>query len=312
MWHINEIHVADGSNAQIFGGYEADMQIRSLGARLGPEGSMYVVSIQGVGALTLTDVGNNGGPGAGAVQINNSQDYWYYDGEGEVVLNVDSNGVVTFSGGVETATANLLVSMTDMNILTPYMFAMVAQSPTLITQWQQGAIETLDQMGFPQSSMINMDGDCCVQFMKFLESITFPKGFQLSAQDAKRSLEAHRTHDYGAMIAANPALGGWWACTWCQVGVAAGVALLVAIVLIAIAVAAPEAALAGAIAAAPTSATIAAACGLTAAQVGTAVAAAAGAGVTLLVDRAVEGLCELAGACEGVCSPLEISSAASN
>lgn len=297
MWHINSISVQTGAQTQIFGGSGNTMHVCALGERLGPQGAMYVISVAGVGAISLQDVGAIGGPGAWAIRVNNSDTYVYYNGEGQLTLSITEAGQVTINGGVNVVTTQLLMSMQDVNNLIPFMFTMVAQSTALQQQWKNNAMQTLYMMGLPETCMLNMDTRCCMQLMDFLQSVTFPSGFLLAPEHALVSAEAVASRSFDRLAATHEALGGWWGCTLCQVGLAAATAAIVAITLVVIGVAAPEAGLVAALAATGPVTWLAGVLGVSAVTIAQISITAAIAGAAKLVDRIVEGLCQAMGAC---------------
>jgi hypothetical protein len=298
MWHINAITVSDGSNSTIFGGLGSDQMPRQLGDRLGPQNSTYVVSIAGSGAIFLEDVGAIGGPGQWAVQINNSDSYWYYNDEGELQLSVDSDGVVTFSGGVQSATADLLVNMIDMNTLLPPMFTMVSQSSALQSQWNANAMETLYSMGFPETSMLNMDEHCCQQFIDALQSIVFGSE-QLGVPGASGARKLFRSGDFGQWLSDYPELGVSWGCTFCKIAIVAVVTIFVAMAALAIAMDPPLAVFVAGIAPDVTAIAASEATGVSTQVLATITMGASFAGQIVLSD-VLEGLCQYKGYCSGL------------
>jgi hypothetical protein len=107
MFNIISLVVASGDAATITQIAPSQKPIK-IGDQLGPQGAQYTINIKDKGIINLIDIGDSvKGAATWAVQINNSID-WFYDGEGQMSIAIDTSNNVTISGGAGTVTTKLL------------------------------------------------------------------------------------------------------------------------------------------------------------------------------------------------------------
>ncbi|KIJ49814.1 hypothetical protein M422DRAFT_246183 [Sphaerobolus stellatus SS14] len=108
MFTIISISVDSGTRSSVlFGGQPGKEVVGPTGA-LGPEGSVYILSIPGIGYMKLKDMGNSvSGPGDWSVQVSGSSTNWFYKGGGQATISINSSGQYTISGGTNSISGKL-------------------------------------------------------------------------------------------------------------------------------------------------------------------------------------------------------------
>src|SRR3954447_11111645 len=97
MFQITGVSVLNGNRVTIFGGPPDDRRARSIGESLA--GGVYTVTVQGMGTLTLEDVGWTTPQNAWGVRLNNSREsVWLYQGTGRAGIAIDTDGEVSING----------------------------------------------------------------------------------------------------------------------------------------------------------------------------------------------------------------------
>ena len=101
MWHIDNIDTPPGHNFSITGWDRGRAVPVKLGDRLGPKGQNYEIRIDGLGSMTLSDMGDIGGKDLGpyGVGLNGREAIWYYDGEGTLLISVAEDKTYMAYGG---------------------------------------------------------------------------------------------------------------------------------------------------------------------------------------------------------------------
>ncbi|KIJ35643.1 hypothetical protein M422DRAFT_32564 [Sphaerobolus stellatus SS14] len=108
MWNIVSISVDSGSHSSVLFGGQPGKEIVSPTGALGPEGSVYILALPGLGYMKLTDVGGSvSGPGDWSVQVSGSSTNWFYRGGGQASISINSSGQYTISGGANTISGKL-------------------------------------------------------------------------------------------------------------------------------------------------------------------------------------------------------------
>jgi len=125
MFDITSVTTASGAHTYVLFGGPSGHEAVSPTAPLGPEGATYILAFPGLGYMKLTDVGSSGtypffshsygssaipslpvsGPGDCSVKVSGTRaggGNWFYNGEGECRVSVDSSGNYTVHGGVGT------------------------------------------------------------------------------------------------------------------------------------------------------------------------------------------------------------------
>ncbi len=107
MFTITDLSLPAGKTAQLMQTKPSLSLLPTLNSTMGPVGSAYTLRVNGLGTLTLTDVGDTmHGPATWGVKVNDS--YWYYEGAGgQMHITIDSSGKCSIGGGAGTVTAQL-------------------------------------------------------------------------------------------------------------------------------------------------------------------------------------------------------------
>src|SRR4051794_16855543 len=96
MFQITGVSVPNGNGVTILGGPPDDQRTRGIGDVLA--GGLYRVTVEGMGTLTLEDIGWTPQQAWG-VRLNNSSDsVWLYQGTGTAGLTIDDTGRVSING----------------------------------------------------------------------------------------------------------------------------------------------------------------------------------------------------------------------
>ena len=110
MFNINNFSAPPGKTATLLQNAPIVQSQPLLNSRMGSKGAYYTITIEGMGIITLLDVGDTVPTiGPFAVLVNESV-YWGYAGEGKLNIEVDANGAVKLTNGVTDAQTILLPS----------------------------------------------------------------------------------------------------------------------------------------------------------------------------------------------------------
>lgn len=195
MFSITSLNLPTGYQASIFGGHAGSYAGSiPVGTRMGPEGSVYFVAVNGLGTFFLEDVGQQ--PTGWGVRVNGGQNIWTYPGEGAAVISVSQDGGVQITGGTGPVADHLITNMGDCGVLTQRIITVVQDAPNIAAAWNGGnAMEVLFSIGLPRTCMINMQPNCCQQYAAIMQAINFSQpGLKLG----------------------DGQLGGWFGCALCK------------------------------------------------------------------------------------------------
>ena len=197
-WNISKIDVPPGYRSVIYGA----SGLAHIGNSL--QGN-WLVSIPGLGYISLEDVGHQqGGPHYWAVRINGSQLIWY-DGQGDMQIAVSAGGSFTMNGGisgwVRTPVPNCNMTMTGG---ANYCFCIFSSDA--------GTTQTINVLaGAPRllPTLYPGIGHAPVPYAGF--SVAGPNGITINSDTADGG-SVHLTKTQKGVAAAivdNPATGAW-------------------------------------------------------------------------------------------------------
>ncbi len=130
MFTINSLSLPTGKTAKLVLNGPTPQTLATTGATMGPQSTSYTLTVDGMGSLTLLDVGDTvPGPGTWGVRVNGGA-CWYYEGGGQMNIVVDAAGGVNITGGVSSLHTTLqtaLVGSVDnpLNKVSPGAYDMV-------------------------------------------------------------------------------------------------------------------------------------------------------------------------------------------